>query len=353
MICPNCKNEINDDSRFCRHCGTEIINGTESVIEVADNFTPDNTEKPKNKQNKKTLKIQIIVTFIVLVILGVVLAVVIAQTGKTGFGNEKITDAAGEVIRPGKGTTEMSVMDSDGTVRTIKADRSLLTHEEILNEYTYVMNKLKTDAPAFSFIRYQNLPPDSQNFGAENVTENDSIGNLIGGIMGNTVDFVLPFIEKYVTSESAAEKTPYSAGNSNKLPLPDSSYGCLLTDSTKIKNAYCEVVTDDTYKIVITLNDESNPPILSSGATSSPSAINSVFDTYDALYQITSIAELAMSKCTFNYTDCTVTLVYNYDSKQVQSINMTMNIDIDAKVLNMIPLNARIVDISEYTDFTY
>lgn len=345
MICPNCNKEIDNDSRFCRHCGVEFIEEKETVIEVSQyeensNITEDpiitqHTEDTsvKNKKNRKTLKLQLFITLLVLIIAGSILAIVAKQTDVFGITKETVTDAEGEKIRPGRGTTEMSVMDADGTVRTIETDRSLLTADKILQEYTGVMNQLKTDSPAFSFIRYQNLPTDYQNVGA-------------------AADFVLPIIEKYVTSKTASKETSYAAGNANKLPLPDSAYGCLLTDTTAIKNTYCEVLDDETYKIVMTLNDELNPPVLTSGATSSQSAINSVFDTYDALNQITAISELAFNKIDFNYTDCTVTLIYNPDSKQVKSINMTMNIDITANTF-IGDLKARIVDISEFTEITY
>lgn len=358
MICPNCKNEIDNDSRFCRHCGVELLDEEEIIEEIIEesddlqnNFVPVEPEPvTKNTKNKKTLKLQLIVTAVVIGIVGIILAIVILSSGTSGSGNEKVTDAAGEVVRPGFGTTEISVMDEDGNVKTIKTDRTLVKFENILSEYTKVMNKLKSDSPAFSFIRYQNLPATT---GSETATGNNSLGNIVGNIIGNTADFVLPIIENYVTSKSAATKTDYPAGNSDKLPLPNNSYGCLLTDSSKIKNAYCEIVSDDIYTLVITLNDESNPPVLSSGATSSQSAINSVFDTYDALYQITSVAELAMSECNFKYTDCTVRLTYNKDTEHVESITMKMNIDIEANVLNLVPVEARIVDICEFTDFVY
>ena len=343
MICPNCNKEIDDDSRFCRHCGVEFIDEKETVIEISPYYdisedeTPEITEYEeinpiKNTKNKQTLKLQIFITLIVLIIAGSVFAIVAKQTGIFNPTKEIVTDADGEKIRPGRGTTEMSVEDIDGTVRTITTDRSLLTSEKILDKYTGLMNKLKDDSPAFSFIRYQNLPTDYQNVGA-------------------AAKFVLPIIEKYVTSKSASKATQFESGNAEKLPLPDSAYGCLLTDSTAIKNSYCEVLDDETYKIVITLNDELNPPVISSGATSSQSIINSVFDTYDALNQITAISELAFNKIDFNYTDCTVTLIYNPDTEQVQSINMLMNIDIVANTL-LGELKARIVDICEY-EITY
>ncbi|MBR3869567.1 MAG: zinc ribbon domain-containing protein [Clostridia bacterium] len=335
MICPNCKRKNTGDARFCQYCGAEFLPGTQTAdpFDILQPETNQQTQKNSITINKTLLSI--IVAVVALLIAGLIIfAITSMQKNPPDFFNkEAITDAEGEKIKEGRGTTEMSVMDTDGTVRTIETDRSLLTADKILSEYTIVMNKLKTDAPAFSFIRYQNLPTDYQN-------------------VGPAANIVLPIIEKYVTSKTASAPIDYPSGNANKLPLPNSSYGCLLTDSTKIKNAYCEVISDDNYKLVITLTDELNPQINPAGATSSQSAITAMFDPYDAATQITAISELAFNKIDFNYTGCTVTLIYNCDTKQVQSVNMTMNIDITANTL-LGQLKARIVDICEYTQITY
>lgn len=342
MICPNCKTENLDNARFCLNCGVEFLQDTRpaSPAPAAQEFSAPAPAVPVQKTtannvtiNKTTLIIIIAIVSLLIVGLGILLVVTMQNDSPGFFNKETITDADGEKIREGIGTTEMSVMDVDGTVRTIKTDRSLLTHDKILSEYTLVMNQLKNDAPGFSFARYQNLPTDRQN-------------------VGPAATIVLPIIEKYVTSKSASTPITYTAGNADKLPLPNSPYGCMLKDSTKIKNAYCEVMDSDTHKIVMTLADELNPQINTADATTSQSAITAVFDPYDAATQITAISELAFNKIDFNYTDCTVTLLYDHDSKQVQSISMTMNIDITANTF-IGKLNARIVDVCEYTQITY
>lgn len=273
-------------------------------------------------------------TFII--ILSVVLAAAVCALIAFGISaavgsREGVTDAEGENIRGGFGTAEMSVRETDGTVRTIKTDKSLLSPEAILTEYTEIMNELKTKSPAFTKIRYQNLPTDEQSLGA--------IGKI-----------VLPIIERYVTSKSAANPVEYQQGNSDKLPVCGSPYGCLLTDVTKIKNSYCEILDDGTYKLVITLVDEMNPEILPAGATSSQSAVSSVFDPYEAIEDITSISEIAMHDINFNYTDCTVTLIYDKKTKNVISVNMVNDIKITINTL-VASLNAEIIDITEYYDF--
>jgi hypothetical protein len=109
-------------------------------------------------------------------------------------------------------------------------------------------------------------------------------------------------------------------------------------------------MSDDIYKLVITFNDELNPGHLPAGAESSSGIINAVFDPYDAAEQITAISAMVMNDINFNYTDCTVTLIYNRNTKQVQSLDMMMNIDITADTFLM-EINARIVDITEFENF--
>lgn len=338
MICPNCNKQIDDDSRFCRFCGAEFI-GEECEIEIE----PEDTDLPEiqtvnrvSGSKKRFSTAQLVVALSVIVTALVVLIIVLLSTGVfsgSSIKKETVTDAVGEEIREGFGSTKISVLDTDGTVREIKTDRSLVTAESILKEYTVIMNQLKSDSVGFTKNRYQNLP-----------TEYQSLGSL-GGL-------VLPIIERYVTSKSASEAIVYTAGNADKLPVVNSSYGCLLTDAAKIKNAYCEILAGDTYKLVITVCDELNPEILPAGATSSASIISAVFDPYDAAEQIKAISSLALSDIDFNYTDCTVTLIYDKDSKQVQSINQTMNIDISANA-HIATIKARIVDITEFTQFDY
>lgn len=351
MICPNCKKDIDDDSRFCRFCGAEFID-EEEQIEIIPEYSGANepsihsapTYRAPQKQvstsnrtgdakKKRTVAIQLLIVIAVLCIICGVLICIGLGTGKIGSDKEVVTDATGEEIKSGWGTVEMTVMDVDGTARVIESDKSLISPSQILEEYTAVMNQLKNDAPAFEKVRYQNLPTDKQNLGA-------------------VADMVLPIIEKYVTSKAAAESVSIASGNANNLPVKDSSYGCLLTDATAIKNAYCEIMSDDIYKIVMTFNDEMNPGHLAAGATSTTGIINGVFDPYDAAEQITAISSMVMNDIDFNYTDCTVTLVYNHKTKQVQSLDMTMNIDITADTILM-EINARIVDVTEFTNFNY
>ncbi len=356
MVCPNCNKEIDSDSRFCRFCGAEFVddslfsdddddetlqygdndneNGSKTVIpekkktQSKSKFETKQEKTPVENKKNKALLIQLLVALAVIVVICAVLIFVGTSSGKIGFG-ETVTDAAGDEVRSGWGKTEIAVEDADGITKVITTDRKLVTPEQILSEYTLVMNKLKTDAPAFDYVRYQNLPADKQNLGA-------------------VASFVLPIIEKYVTSKAAAEPKHISAGNATELPVKNSAFGCLVTDAAKIKRAYCEVINDSTYKLVLVFNDELNPTQLSAGATTTSGIVNGVFDPYDAGEYITAISSLAMNDISFNYTNCTAELIYNKDTQQVQSIKMTMYIDATADTF-IKQITAQIIDVCEYT----
>ena len=337
MVCPSCGKQNDADSLFCRFCGTKF-SGADGVVETGSvSSAPvavsrkSSSKKQLNKNMKLVIGISAAAT--VLAVLLIVLLSTGVFSGAGGFGKEPVTDAAGEKIHGGIGSTEITVEDIDGTIREIRTDRSLVTADEILREYTGIMNKLKSDAVGFTQTRYQNLPAEHQNLGG------------LGGL-------VLPIIERYVTSKTASSPVVYAAGNADRLPVVNSPYGCLLTDATKIKNAYCEIIDRNTYKLVITVVDEMNPEILPAGATSTQSAISGIFDPYDAAEQIKAISSLALSDIDFNYTDCTVTIIYDKSSDNVQSINYTLNIDITANA-HIAEIKARIVDITEFTQFEY
>lgn len=297
-----------------------------------DNYDAELSEKEKKIRKKRVIK-NVVVCVVAVVLVGAFVAAFLWVLSIGGIVKEPVTDAEGDKVLGGIGKTQMTVIDENGEKRTITTTRSLLTKEDILEEYKEVVNKLKTDAPSFKKTRYQNLPTDEQSFGA----------------LGEAV---LPIIEKYVTSKSASQPTVYQKGNARELPLKNSSYGCLLDDPEKIKNAFCEILEDGSYKIVMTLIDEVNPTELPEGAAAATGVINGVFEPLSALNEISSISELAFSKINFNYTDCTVVLVYDKETLNVKSLNTTCDIKINMSSF-LIDLNAEMIDIIEYSDIVY
>ena len=369
MICPNCKKQIDDDSRFCMYCGVEFIDDEEVLVVEDENgntamgerdsaaplkvypvgdsdaeerrvpafqISPtagrdadQNTDSAKSR--KRNIRIIEISVALFVITAAVILVVALAGKHRGTEGEDYITDAVGDEIGIGMGSVDMTITDIDGKTRTITSDASLLTDVAILSKYTEIMNGLKNDAPGFKKLRYQNLP-----------TEKSGILQSI----------VLPYIEKYVTSKENAEPEMIIAGNAGKLPLYNSAYGCLLADASALKNCYCEILSDNEYKLVMVTKDEMNTASLPVGAKSTDSVINGIFDPYDAAKFISSTAEAAMSSVDFTYHDCSVVLSYDPLSEKVNSLDMTMNISIDADLL-LGSVNAEITDVTEFYDFVY
>ena len=369
MICPNCNREIDDSSRFCMFCGVEFIgeddvlvvedeNGNTAkgernsaaplkVYPVGDSVTNDrripaeriastsgraDPPRPKDDaERRRNIRIIEIAVAVFVIAAAVILVVTLAGKHRGTEGEDYVTDAAGEEIDVGLGRVDMTVTDLDGKTRTITSDASLLTDSAILTKYTEVMNGLKKDAPGFTKLRYQNLPTES------------------GGFLQS---IVLPYIERFVTSKDAATAENIIAGNAGKLPLYNSAYGCLLADASAVKSCYCEVISDNEYRLVMVLKDEVNAESLPVGAKSTDGVINGVFDPYDAAKFITSTAEIALSSIDFNYHDCSVVLDYDPGTEKVKSLDMTMNISIDADLL-VGSVQAEITDVTEFYNFSY
>ena len=351
MTCPNCGKTIGDDVKFCPWCGVEFLDEPQPWVQVQPEPV-DSADPPYQQsaypqqpgayaQQPQAAPASSRSKWPLIVVCAVVIAAVVAAVGvlvwafKSGRlgAKEYVTDAMGSTVAVGTGDVTISVRDPDGSVRQIKSDSDLMEYADILTEYTAVMNDLKASAPGFTKTRWQDLPADKQSLGG------------LGGL-------VLPIIEKHVTGKDAKEAESFPSGNADELPLLGSMHGCLLTDPTKIKNAYCEVLEDGYYQIVMTLVDEADPTPLSAGADSTSSAISSVFYPFSVQNMISSVASLALTDISFLYTDCTVTLVYAPKSHQVRRVYMNMNIDVSASS-GLGSISARIVDNTEYTDFVY
>ena len=335
MICPNCQKEIGDDVKFCPWCGVEFLDETQPYVQVQPEPQPQPEAQPQPAARPVTTRAKWPLIVGVAVIVAAVTAVVLVWGFTTGrFGKkEYVTDALGSTVVVGRENVTISVRDVDGTVRQVKTDTTLMEYADILNAYTEVMNGLKEAAPGFTKTRWQDLPADKQSLGG--------LGSL-----------VLPIIEKHVTGKDAKEAESFPSGNADELPLLNNAHGCLLTDSTKIKNAYCEVLDDGSYRLVMTLVDEADPAPLPAGADSCPGVISAVFYPFSVQNMISGVAQFALTDIKFNYTDCTVALVYDPGSLQVKRVLMNMNIDVSASSA-LGSIGARIVDNTEYSDFQY
>ena len=362
MICPNCNKKIDENSRFCKFCGVEFI-GDEDVLVVEDENgntargtrdssaplpvqqgpaipyvtpVPQQTGQPtiapetaveKAASRKTLIRIIEITVAVIVVAAAVVLVITLAKKSKGTEGKDYVTDVLGEEIDVGTGKVEMSIIDLNGASRTITSDASLLTSAAVLEKYTELMNGLKEEAPAFTKLRYQYLPTESTGFIAS---------------------IVLPYIEKFVTAKESAVPENIIAGNPDKLPLYGSDYGCLLADAAAVKQCFCEIISDDEYRLVMVFADEMNAASLPANAKSTDGIINGVFDPYDAAEYITGTAEIAMSSIDFKYHDCSCDLIYNPKENRVISLTQTMNMHIVAELI----VGSFEADIIDTTDFT-
>ena len=69
---------------------------------------------------------------------------------------------------------------------------------------------------------------------------------------------------------------------------------------------------------------------------------------------ISATAEIVLSDISFNYTDCTVTLVFDPETGHVKSVGEVMFIDISANVGGIFgDISARIVDNLEFSGIVY
>lgn len=193
--------------------------------------------------------------------------------------------------------------------------------EEILAEYTKIMDGLKNDVSGGKVAQYNKKEfqtlADDYDLG--------TVGNL-----------VLPIAQNLMTSEDEAEEQLRT--DWEQIPIVRNKKGCLLTDASAIKSAeMTESGGKTTIKIV--LNDEKGSLPAADGATSCDSIVGSMFNPLDQKEIDNIVAEFSgvvtMNKFELTCKDCTATLVYDTATGKVESLNQIMNyfIDVDAKAV--------------------
>lgn len=212
-------------------------------------------------------------------------------------------------------TTLTGETTADGQTTTAAVNKDPSTNAEILAAYTEVMNKAKTDKPAYKKIEYQALPSDKINV--------EKAGLIVTPL--------LKLAGNFMTTEDKARKDPsvYTKGdNMNSFPIKDASKGCLLTDVNAIKDANCEVLANGNYKITIILNDEKNPEHYRSGQTKAASNTGNMFaplsrsDIDPELESGLVKATVKNAKYDLYYYNSTATLTYNPQTKNIVTLDM-------------------------------
>lgn len=241
-------------------------------------------------------------------------------TTVTEVTEEVVTDEVTEATEAETDATEATSEDAETTEEgETEADEAKVpeTTEEILAAYTEVMNQVKKDAPAYKKIEWQTLPDDAN---SRIVSEGASVVNTALNLAQNN----------FMTSEEDTKADPEikeKGTDMHTFPICNSNYGCLLKDTSAIKSAKCEVLSNGNYKITIVLKDEKNPePVKDENTTSIPSNHAGVFSPISKAEideNLNGGIVSAVAKdisYSLTYHDCSTTVEYNPENNHVVSL---------------------------------
>lgn len=195
--------------------------------------------------------------------------------------------------------------------------------KEIIDKYTFLVDKYKKEKPAYKKKEFQALPEEHRNF-------------------SGPVNAILDIASGYMTTEDQAQELVRPAGSEDILwdmPIHNTEKGCALTNYDAVSWAKCEDNGDGTYKISFSLKEEVNAeptpadtlvPKSNHGAVMQPIAIADLNKEID---NITSkVPGLTLNSFNLTYRDCVFECVYDPATDQVKSITHHTVIDIDADI---------------------
>lgn len=197
------------------------------------------------------------------------------------------------------------------------------TTQEIIDKYTFLVNKMKAEQPGYKKKEFQSLPEEHRNLG--------SLANLI-----------LDLASGYMTTEEECEEIVGVAGDgtiNNNMPIYGSDKGCVLTNYDAVEWAKCEDMGDGTYKISFSLKEEMNAeptpadtliPPSNHGAVMSPLSKKDIQKEVDNITG--SVPGLAVNSFDLTYHECEFICIYDPATDQVSSITHHIVIDIAVDV---------------------
>ena len=203
-----------------------------------------------------------------------------------------------------------------------KKDNSMPeTTEEIIDQYTLLVDKFKKEKPAYTKKEYQALPEEYRNF-------------------GGPINTVLNIASGYMVTEDQAEELIRQPGAEEILtdvPIHNSEKGCVLTDYDAVEWAKCEDMGDGTYKISFSLKEEVNAeptpadtlvPPSAHGAVMQPMAFKDIKTEVDNI--VGKVPGVSVNRFELIYRECVFSCVYNPETDEVSSITHNIVIDIVA-----------------------
>ena len=210
------------------------------------------------------------------------------------------------------------------------------TKEEILAEYTRIMNQAKKDKPGFTFYEWQTLPDDPE---SRVIKEGK-------GVIGTALNIAGGFMK----DEKKAKEDAYVIGKDSDMycfPIRDSDYGCLLKDTDAIKSAKFEQLPNGNNQITIVLKSEKTPePVTDKHSDKAPSNHGAIFQplprqviddvlSNDVIGAITSDVSFS-----YTYHDCKAIVEYEPETGHVVNVIQLSYVTITGSgKVTLIPLN--------------
>ena len=222
------------------------------------------------------------------------------------------TTAPAETV-PAAQTTEAAQVPAPAAAAKAAQPSVPTSKADILRLYTEVMNKAKSEKPAYRKMEYQEVTEKNFEQAAVNVA--------------------LGLASQFMTSEEKAKKNPElheKGAPAPYFPLYEGEVGCMLdpADAEKaIEKASCRKLSDGNYEIVMTLKPETDPEPFTSyhGQVFAPIS-RKVIDA-----EIEKLRVVKPERYSIDYHDCTATLVFNPQSKEIASLLQMTYVTITAK----------------------
>lgn len=244
-----------------------------------------------------------------------------------GFVCEMPTTEAPKVPTTEPQTTQPAQPDTTKPAENNTSDEGTKTDrpetvQEIIDQYTLLVDKFKKEKPAYTKKEYQALPEEYRNF-------------------GGPINTVLNIASGYMVSEEDAEELVRGQGAEeilNDVPIHNSEKGCALTDYDAVEWAKCEDNGDGTYKISFSLKEEVNAeptpadtlvPQSAHGAVMQPMAFKDIKTEVDNI--VGKVPGVSVDRFELIYRECVFSCVYNPETDEVHSITHNIVIDIVAK----------------------